>query len=189
MPGKTQRTMGLSRIAKHRKSVQEDLVTALLDDDFSPADMTFGVIQKHNGNGQLTVLIPDKKTGNRMEARAVLRGLLGKCSIKNVFPTGAIVALGIRSFETNSNTLDVMASIERKEAKKLMIAEKIPKWMMNVSDGADESKDGESFVFEEGDEEEEEKVGEAKKQKEREKGKTKRLDVVKEDDDFDIDDI
>ena len=179
--------MGLSRIAKHRKSVQEDLVTALLEDDFSD-DMTFGVIQKHNGNGQLTVLIPDMKSGHRTEARAVLRGLLGKCNIKNVFPMGAIVALGIRNFETNSNTLDVMASIDRKDIKKLVSANRIPKWMINVSDGAEESTDDAPFVFEENDEDEDfDQVADTKKQKEREKGKTKRLDVVQED--IDIDDI
>ena len=180
--------MGMSRIAKHRKSVQEDLVTGLLEDEFLPGDMTFGVIQKHNGNGQLTVLIPDKKTGHRTEARAVLRGLLGKCNIKNVFPTGAIVALGIRGFETNSNTLDVMASVDRKDVKKLVNTNMIPKWMVNVSDGADESPGSESFVFEENDEEEDfDKEADTKKQKEREKGKTKRLDVVQED--IDIDEI
>ena len=67
MPGKTQRTMGMSRIAKHRKATQENLVSALLDND-SFVDMTFGIIQKHNGNGQVTVLIPYKN--ERKEARA-----------------------------------------------------------------------------------------------------------------------
>ena len=183
MPGKTQRTMGMNRMAKHRKSVQEDLVSTLLDND-SLADMTFGVIQKHNGNGQLTVLIPSKD--GRKEARALLRGLLGKCNIKNVFPTGSIVALGIRSFETTSNTFDVMASIDRKDAKKLVTAERIPKWMLTVADGAEKDLGIDSFEFDYEEEEDEEGVSESKIQKEREKGKSgKRLDVVEEELDID----
>lgn len=185
MPGKTVRSANQSRLAKHRMATQEDIMTAIFEESLN--DITFGIIQKHNGNGQLSVILPDKK-----EARAVLRGLLGKCNIKNVFPTGSIVVLGIREFESRLITLDVMGHLERKDAKNLVKANKIPAWMLSMAEGSTIEPEAELFEFDyenEADSLEKEKEL-AKKNKEREKSKDiDRSNKNLADGDINIDDI
>jgi len=185
MPGKTVRSVGQSRMAKHRIVTQEEIVSALFESPME--DITFGIVQRHNGNGQISVLLPDKKEG-----RAVLRGLLGRCNIKNAFPTGSIVVLGIREFEKNSLTLDIMAPLARKDAKNLMKINRIPEWMISMADGSSAKPGTESFEFDyENVDAEEGVTTKAKTEKEREKAKE--IDRSKkgagEDAEFDIDDI
>ena len=176
MPGKTARTVNQSRMAKHRIAVQQGIITEILND--SLIDITFGIVQKHNGNGQLQVLTPDKK-----ESRAILRGLLGKCNINNAFPVGCIVVLGIRDFETTIKTLDVMAKLERKDVKTLIKMERLPEWMLSMADGSETQPGLESFEFDYEDSEEplaqknREKAKEAKKASPIKKEEEQELDI------------
>jgi len=171
-----------NRLARHREQVCEELVDKLVDPETYVADTTFGLVNKHSGNGQLAVTLP-----NKTEVRAVLRGLLGKCNIKNVFPAGSIVVLGVREFDTK--TYDVMAVLTRKDAKKLVKQDKLPGWMLSSADGAKEGAD-DGFVFEEEEsEEDKDKEGGKEEDKARRESKRnqKRPDV--DDDEVDIDNI
>jgi len=171
-----------NRLARHREQVCEKLVEKLVDPETYVADTTFGLVNKHSGNGQLAVTLP-----NKTEVRAVLRGLLGKCNIKNMFPAGSIVVLGVREFDTK--TYDVMAVLTRKDAKKLLKQDKLPGWMLSLADGAKEGEP-EDFVFEEEEsEEDKEKEGGKEEDKARRESKRnqKRPDV--DEDELDIDGI
>ncbi len=127
-----------NRLEKHRGAVRDEIVATLLETNTD--EMTYGLVTKHSGNGQMIVTLPTK-----MDVRAVLRGLLSKCNIKNVFPTGTIVVLGTRDFETKSQTYDVMAILDRKEAKQLVKQNKMPAWMISMADGT--ALVGDAFEF------------------------------------------
>jgi hypothetical protein len=169
-----------NRLTKHRDAVRDEIVSSLLEITTHMVDMTFGLINKHSGNGQLAVTLP-----NKLEARAVLRGLLSKCNIKNIFPVGSIVVLGVRDFDTK--TYDVMATLTRKDAKQLVKQDKMPAWMLSSADGAKEGSD-EGFVFEEEEAEvEKEETKEEDKARRESKRNLKRPDA--EEDDVDIEAI
>ena len=170
-----------NRLAKHRKQVCEELVDKLVDPEMYVDGTTFGLINKHSGNGQLAVTLP-----NKAEGRAVLRGLLGKCNIKNVFPAGSIVVLGVRDFDTK--TYDVMAVLTRKDAKKLVKQDKLPDWMLSSADGAKEGAD-EGFVFEEEESEEDKDKEEKAEDKARRESKRNQTRPEVDEDELDIDNI
>jgi hypothetical protein len=171
-----------NRLAKHRKQVCEELVDKLVDPELYVDGTTFGLINKHSGNGQLAVTLP-----NKAEGRAVLRGLLGKCNIKNVFPAGSIVVLGVREFD--KKTYDVMAVLTRKDAKQLVKQDKLPEWMLSSADGAQEGED-DGFVFEDSESEDDKKEKEEKAEdKARRESKRVQKRPELDDDELDIDNI
>jgi hypothetical protein len=112
---------------------------------------------------------------------------LGKCNIKNVFPAGSIVVLGVREFD--KKTYDVMAVLTRKDAKQLVKQDKLPEWMLSSADGAQEGED-DGFVFEDSESEDDKKEKEEKAEdKARRESKRVQKRPELDDDELDIDNI